>query len=79
MNNAFGEKIKSLRDGRNEAIKDVAHTLGIPQSRLSELEKGVRIPTDGQIERMAQYFEISTDELTALVKAELASLLERDA
>ncbi len=79
MNNAFGEKIKALRTGRNETIQDAAHVLGIPWSRLSELEKGVRIPVDGQIERMAQHYGVSAEELTELVKAELASLLEKDA
>ena len=79
MNNAFGEKIKALRTGRNESMQDAAHRLGIPQSRLSELEKGVRIPMDGQIERMAKHYGVTAEELTTLLKAELASLLENDA
>ncbi len=65
---AFGEKIESLRNEKNVTTKDVAQAVGIPQSRYSELEKGIRIPTDGQIERLAEYYNVKPDELSALTK-----------
>jgi transcriptional regulator with XRE-family HTH domain len=62
----FGEKLMSLRKQRGLTVKEVSAKAGIPQSRLSELERGVRIPTPGQIERLEKYFEISPGELGAL-------------
>lgn len=62
----FGERIESLRAQRNLSRKDAAHDLGIPQSRYSELERGIRVPTEGQIERMARYYEADAGELNTL-------------
>ena len=64
--NEFGEKIESLRKDRGLTVKEVGEILGIPQSRLNELEWGVRIPTDGQIERLEKYFEIGSGGLADL-------------
>ena len=62
----FGERIENLRTQRNLSRKAAAHDLGIPQSRYSELERGVRVPTEGQVERMAKYYEADAGELTTL-------------
>ena len=64
--NEFGEKIESLRKNRDLTVKEVGATLGIPESRLNELEWGVRIPTPGQIERLEKFFELEQGELAAL-------------
>lgn len=64
--NEFGEKIESLRKDRSLTVKEVGKILGIPQSRLNELEWGVRIPTQGQIERLEKFFEVGRGELAAL-------------
>jgi len=37
----FGEKLISLRTARGLTVKNVCAQVGIPQSRLSELERGV--------------------------------------
>ena len=64
--NEFGEKIEDLRKDRDLTVKEVGEILGIPQSRLNELEWGVRIPTAGQIERLEKFFGIESGELAAL-------------
>jgi transcriptional regulator with XRE-family HTH domain len=66
---AFGEKVAGLRMERGLTVKEICQQVGIPQSRLSELERGVRIPTAGQIDRLEKYFEINAGGL-----AELAGL-----
>ncbi|UCF93836.1 MAG: helix-turn-helix transcriptional regulator [Desulfobacterales bacterium] len=66
--NEFGEKLKNLRTARNLTVKEVCRKVGIPQSRLNELEWGVRIPTSGQIERLEQFYEVSGGELAILAK-----------
>lgn len=63
---AFGEKIAGLRRKRGLTVKEVCHQVGIPQSRLSELERGVRIPTAGQIDKLEKYFEINAGDLANL-------------
>lgn len=64
--NKFGERIESLRHECKLTLKQAAEALSIPQSRLSEIEKGVRIPTPGQVERMAGFYDVPADELAAL-------------
>jgi transcriptional regulator with XRE-family HTH domain len=61
----FGEKLVKLREARGITIKEVCAQVGIPQSRLSELEKGIRIPTPGQSEKLAKFYEISINDLDA--------------
>ncbi len=65
----FGAKLINLRTERGLNVKDVCQKVGIPQSRLSELERGVRIPTAGQISKLENFYETATDELTALAQA----------
>ena len=65
----FGTKLINLRTERGLSVKDACQKVGIPQSRLSELERGVRIPTAGQISRLENFYETASDELAALAKA----------
>ena len=62
----FGEKIKSLRTKRDLTVKEVCRQVGIPQSRLSELERGVRLPTTGQINNLEKYYEVASGGLVDL-------------
>jgi transcriptional regulator with XRE-family HTH domain len=70
--NEFGEKLFKLRTERKLTVKEVCKSAGIPPSRLVELERGVRIPTAGQIERLENFYEVNSGEL-----AELAKRLEK--
>jgi transcriptional regulator with XRE-family HTH domain len=65
---AFGEKVADLRKERGLTVKEVCQLVGIPQSRLSELERGVRIPTPGQIDKLEKFFELNAGDLAELVK-----------
>jgi transcriptional regulator with XRE-family HTH domain len=62
----FGEKIKSLRTKRDFTVKQVCQQVGIPQSRLSEMERGVRLPTTGQISNLEKYYEVDSGGLVDL-------------
>jgi transcriptional regulator with XRE-family HTH domain len=59
----FGEKIKRLRMKRELTVKEVCQEVGIPQSRLSEMERGVRLPTTGQISNLENYYGVGSGEL----------------
>ena len=64
----FAETLVSLRTDRGLSVKEACRKVGIPQSRLSELERGVRIPTPGQITQLENFYEIESDKLAALSK-----------
>jgi len=65
----FGARLKSLRTERGLSVKEVCKQIGIPQSRLVELEREVRIPTSGQIERLETFYEVEPGALAALAKS----------
>ena len=65
----FGDKLISLREARGLTVKEVCKQVGIPQSRLKELEWGVRIPTPGQIKLLEQFFEVDSEELAESAKS----------
>lgn len=66
--NTFGKKIESIRISSRLTVKEVSEKVGIPQSRLKEMEMDVRIPTDGQVERIEQFFNLPAGELAKFVK-----------
>ena len=66
--NEFGDKLIGLRTARGLTAKEVCKQVHIPQSRLNELEWGVRIPTPGQIKSLENFFEIDSDVLGHLAK-----------
>jgi len=66
--NEFGDKLISLRTTSGLTAKEVCRQVHIPQSRLNELEWGVRIPTPGQIKSLVNFFEIDSDVLGDLAK-----------
>ncbi len=66
--NEFGKKILRLRTEKNPGTKEAGHAVAIPQSRYSELEKGIRIPTEGQIERLENFYNVTDGQLSALLK-----------
>jgi transcriptional regulator with XRE-family HTH domain len=59
----FGDKLINLRTARGLTVKEVCKQVHIPQSRLNELEWGVRIPTPGQIENLENFFEDDSNVL----------------
>ena len=64
----FGEKLIDLRTDRGLSVKEACQRVGIPQSRLSELERGVRIPTPGQITQLENFYGTEPDKLGDLAK-----------
>ena len=62
----FGEKIAGLRTDRGLTVKELCRQVGIPQSRLSELERGVRLPTAGQINSLENFFDLDSGGLVDL-------------
>ena len=70
MMSDFGDKIKSLREERGLTVKDACQQVGIPQSRLSELERGVRLPTIGHISALEQFYEVNPGVLEKIAASD---------
>jgi transcriptional regulator with XRE-family HTH domain len=56
-------KLSQLRSERNLTLNEVCRHVGIPPSRLLEIERGIRIPTSGQIERLEQFYGLKSGAL----------------
>ena len=62
----FGEKLTELREKSKLSLRKICKQTGIPPSRLVELEKGVRIPTPGQIEHLEKFYGVNSGELAKM-------------
>lgn len=63
MNIRMGEKIRSLRKGRNISQEILAQYLGVSFQAVSKWENGTAMPDVALIPAIASFFEVSTDEL----------------
>jgi transcriptional regulator with XRE-family HTH domain len=68
----FSERLIQLRTQTKLSLTEICRGAGIPPSRLVELERGIRIPTSGQIENLENYYKVDSGNL-----AELATVLEK--
>lgn len=67
---SLGERLRDLRQARNEPLRVVAAAIEVDSSLLSKIENGDRLPTEPQLERLAWYFDIPLEELAAQAIAE---------
>lgn len=63
MNIRLGEKIRSLRKGKNISQEVLAQYLGVSFQAISKWENGNTMPDVTMIPAIASFFEVSTDEL----------------
>ena len=59
----FGEKLKKIRTGRKETLHMVAMGTNVDMTLLSKFERGERLPTNEQIQRLARYFSLDEKQL----------------
>lgn len=59
----FGNKIYELRKARNITQEAIAAELGVTAAAVSKWEKGVTMPDLLMLCALADYFEVTTDEL----------------
>lgn len=60
---SIAARLKEARDAAGLNQLDLAARLGIPQSRVSEYERGIREPGSITLWRLAQALGVSTDSL----------------
>ena len=59
----FGEKLSSLRKARGLTLTALGNKFGVHNTYISQLEKGRRVPNADMILKIADYFDLSTDQL----------------
>ncbi len=59
----FGEKLHSLRKARGLTLTELGNVLGVHNTYVSQLEKERRVPNAEMILKIADYFNVSTDQL----------------
>mgnify|MGYP005808507097 CR=1 FL=1 len=59
----FNEKIKQLRDKHGISQKKLADAIGVAQSSINYWEKGERTPSIDAVQKLANYFDVTLDEI----------------
>ena len=59
----FGEKLYQLRTQRGLTLTDLGKMLDVHNTFVSQLEKGRRVPTAEMILKVADTFDLTTDQL----------------
>ena len=76
MINGLGERLQEQRTLRNLSQKQVATSLGVSASVISNYVSGERIPSVEVLMSLARLYHCSTDYLLGLDKTENAKLLD---
>ena len=59
----FGEKLYQLRIRRGLTLAELGNLLSVHNTFVSQLEKGRKIPNADMILRVADTFDVTTDQL----------------
>lgn len=66
MKNKFAERLKELRLERKISTKELSDFIGCSNVAISRWENGLRLPSIYYIEKLALFFNVSTDYLIGL-------------
>ena len=63
----FAERLKSLREDKDEKQKDIAKLLNVSSSMISFYESGIHFPRDEKLLlKIAEHFDVSMDYLMGI-------------
>lgn len=65
LKNIVAMNIKHYRDLKNETSTELAEQIGVSQSTISDWERGQKMPRSGSMQKIADHFEISMDDLVS--------------
>ncbi|MFG6116923.1 helix-turn-helix domain-containing protein [Halobacillus sp. MO56] len=60
---AFSDRLKSLREKQKVSREQLAQTIGVSYSTIAKYESGTREPDFKTLDKMSDYFEVTTDYL----------------
>lgn len=66
----LGDYLKGLRKERKETLHRVSVGTDIDSPLLSKIERGQRLPTPDQLQRLAKFFKVSATDLKVKYTAE---------
>ncbi len=74
----MGERLRELRQKRGLTQIDLAERMGMPQGRISEIERGLHVPNLDTILRLAAALECKPSAVISVFDTlDLASVLRR--
>lgn len=74
----FGERLREIRHRRNLSQVELSERVDIQQGRISEIERGARLPNVETILRLAVALDCKpTDLFSVFNRSDLASILQR--
>jgi transcriptional regulator with XRE-family HTH domain len=59
----FGEKLRTLRNKQGLTLRQLGEMVGVSFTFLGKLEKGEKTPNVSMVLRLANVFDVSTDQL----------------
>ncbi|GMC10383.1 hypothetical protein K5E_25220 [Enterococcus thailandicus] len=59
----FGKNLQRLRKLKNISMNELAESIGVSQSTISDWENGKKMPRSGSIQKIADYFNVPKTEL----------------
>ena len=59
----LADKIKSIREEKNFKQVEVASHIGVDKSPYSKIEKGLRAIMAEELQKIAQFFNLTTDQI----------------
>ena len=59
----LADKIKSIREEKNFKQVEVASHIGVDKSAYSKIEKGLRAIMAEELQKIAQFFNLTTDQI----------------
>lgn len=75
----FSERLKQLRIDRKLRQKDIAEYFGTSPQSYAQWEKGLRKPSQDSLEKLAKFFDVSTDYLLGNTDQKNASDIDEEA
>ncbi|MEC3884613.1 helix-turn-helix transcriptional regulator [Halobacillus sp. HZG1] len=60
---AFSDRLKQLRNRHKLSREQLAQTIGVSYSTISKYESGTREPDFKTLDKMSDYFDVTTDYL----------------
>ena len=70
----YMRKLPELRRKREVTRKDVAHGVGVTLGKYDKWETGKVLPKAGDVDRLAEYYGISIDEMLEITPEESAAI-----
>jgi XRE family transcriptional regulator, regulator of sulfur utilization len=77
-NGSFGPRLRTLREGMDLSLRDLAERSGVSAPMLSQVERGETSPTLSIAERIAGGLELSLSQLLRLDEGDGVSIVRSD-